>query len=440
MKEGLRMNFWNFHSTVQIRLVLQFITTMAMMSVTPYLVLYFSSKLGTFITGFMFLGVMAASIVGTMIGGYSADIVGRKKVIVVAETIVCIGFIGAALANSTLANLPYLTFALFVIIHFCTGIAEPAYQALIIDISNAENRRFIYTFSYWFRNLAIAIGGIIGAFLFKDFHFFLFLAVALTTLISVMITIFFIKETFNPVIPTKHEDKVLVKKTTNLSTLFTSYLSVLKHKPFRLLVFANLLILSVEEQLTNVIAIRLKNDITDPQSILPFIPLNVDGINLLGILKAENTILVVCLTIVVSILIKKLKDRSVLLSGLFLYFTGFTVISFSNIPSILILAMFIASLGELMHIPLKQALLANMVPDHARSKYMAIYSLFSILGASTAGIFIIISAWIPTVVISIMFGVMGLICLLIFIRLTKTSKLMEDSMVFPEQVEKGATL
>ncbi|WP_070120914.1 MFS transporter [Bacillus marinisedimentorum] len=411
------MSFFSFNSTVRIRLVLQFITTMATMSVTPYLVIYFSNNLGAVVTGFMFLGVMAASIVGTIIGGFVSDHIGRKKVIVLAEALVSMGFVGAALANSPFTNLPYVTFLLFLMIHFSTGAAEPAYQALIIDVSNKENRRSIYTFSYWFRNLAIALGGMLGAFLFDDFIFFLFLGVALTTLISLFVTIFFIEETFR-IVPGKRL-KEQEGELANRLSMFKSYKHVLKHKAFRALVFGNLLILSIEEQLTNVIGIRLKNELAEPQSIFPFLPLEVDGVNMIGILKSENTILVVCLTVVVSIMMKKLADRFVLLVGLLLYFAGFTVISFSSIPSTLMIAMFFASLGELMHIPVKQALLANMVPDHARSKYMAIYSLFSIVGVSTAGIFIIISAWIPAVFITVIFGVMGLTSILLFTWLTK---------------------
>lgn len=75
-----------------------------------------------------------------------------------------------------------------------------------------------------------------------------------------------------------------------------------------------------------------------------------------------------------------------------------------------------------MHIPPKQTLLANMVPDDARSKYMAIYTLFSIIGAATAGIFIIISSWVPTIAISTMFGVIGLVCIIILNGLTRTGK------------------
>ncbi|WP_083249006.1 MFS transporter [Bacillus solimangrovi] len=413
------MGFLKFNSTIQLRLILLFITTMATMSVTPYLVIYFSTQVGTLITGFMFLGVMIATVVGSFLGGYVSDKIGRKKVIVLAETIVFIGFICAAVVNSPWFNLPYVTFLLFVLIHLSTGAAEPVYQALIIDISDANDRKLIYTYSYWLRNLAAAIGAMAGAFLFYEYHFYLFIGVALFTLLSLILTIMFIKETYKPVQTTIHRSSK-VKKSTHILDFFSSYRSIMKHKSFVALAIANLFILSAEEQLTNLIGIRLINEIDSPVQIISFFPFEVDGMNLVGILKSENTILVVCLTIVVSYIMQHVKDRAVLISGVFLYFIGYTIISFSNMPLILLLAMFIASIGELMHIPVKQTLLANMVPDDSRSTYMAFYSITSIVGVSTAGLFIIISKWIETYMISTIIGLMGVLSMILLVRITRS--------------------
>ncbi|WP_245693650.1 MFS transporter [Sediminibacillus halophilus] len=293
------MNFFSFSRTIQIRLVLQFITTTANAAVTPYLVVFFSNMLGTIVTGFMFLSVMAANIAGSFTGGYMSDKNGRKPVIVFSETIVLCGFLFVAAVNSPWLSLPYFTFVLFVIIHFSLGSATPAYQAMIIDESNPENRKAVYTFSYWLQNLAISIGGITGAFLFMDHHFLLFLGVAAATMISLGMTVFFIKESFQPD-TSKYHKKTAPQK--DLGNGVRTYFSVLRHKTFAAFTLANLLIVATEEQLTNYIGLRLAEDIPEARQLVPFLPFQADGINLLGILKAENTILVVCLTASLDIL------------------------------------------------------------------------------------------------------------------------------------------
>ncbi|WP_153462150.1 MFS transporter [Sediminibacillus terrae] len=409
------MNLFTFSRTIQIRLVLQFITTTANAAVTPYLVVFFSSMLGTVVTGFMFLSVMAANIAGSFTGGYVSDKKGRKPVIVCSEAIALGGFLFVAAVNSPWLSLPYFTFALFVVIHFFLGSATPAYQAMIIDESNKENRKAVYTFSYWLQNLGISIGGITGAFLFMDHHFLLFLGVATATMISLVMTVIFIKESF--LTETTSEEK----KTAPLKDLDSGvkiYLKVLRHKTFALFTLANLLIVATEEQLTNYIGLRLAADIPVARQLVPFLPFQADGINLLGILKAENTVLVVCLTVFVSYLLRKLDDRFVLLGGLVLYFLGYTILSFHHSAIVLIIAMFFATLGELLHIPVKQTMLANMVPDHARSTYMAVFGLMTILGAVIAGLFIFLSSFLPTTVLTFAFILMGTITIAIFSRLT----------------------
>ncbi|QTM98818.1 MFS transporter [Sediminibacillus dalangtanensis] len=410
------MNFFTFSRTIQIRLVLQFITTTANAAVTPYLVVFFSSMLGTMITGFMFLSVMAANIAGSFTGGYIADKKGRKPVIVCSEAIVLGGFLFVAAVNSPWLSLPYFTFVLFVVIHFFLGSATPAYQAMIIDESTPENRKAVYTFSYWLQNLAISIGGITGAFLFMDHYFLLFLGVAAATMTSLVMTIFFIKESFQSEATSESKKATVPQKS--LGNGVRTYFSVLRHKTFAVFTLANLLIVATEEQLTNYIGLRLADDIPEARQLVPLLPFQADGINLLGILKAENTILVVCLTVVVSYLLRRLNDRFVLLGGLVLYFLGYTVLSFHDSAIVLIAAMFFATLGELLHIPVKQTMLANMVPDHARSTYMAVFGLMTILGAVIAGLFIFLSSFLSTSVLTVAFLLMGTVTIVIFSRLT----------------------
>lgn len=73
------MSFNKFHPTIRIRLLLLFITSIATMAVIPYLIIYLSHQVGTLVTGILFLFVMLANVIGSLMGGFISDRIGRKK-------------------------------------------------------------------------------------------------------------------------------------------------------------------------------------------------------------------------------------------------------------------------------------------------------------------------------------------------------------------------
>lgn len=404
----------NLHPAIRIRLLLQFISSISTMAILPYIIIYFAGEVGKAVTGILFLCVMLASVLGSLLGGVVSDRVGRRKVILLAELFVFIGYIGAAAVNTTVGAYPYITFLFFIIIQFSTGVVNPAYQALIIDVSSPEERKMIYTYAYWVRNLGVAIGSMIGAFFFFSHLVLLLLSAALVSLLSILMTKVFIKETYQP--------NVQRQKRGQTIQMYKDYLEILRHKFFILFILASVLIVAVEEQLTNYIGIRLTEQLPNPVPIITAIPMELDGMNLLGFLKTENTLLVVTLTFVVITVIKKWKERVTFLVGLLLFFTGYTVLSFTTIPMLLIFAMFLASIGEMMYIPMQQALLANTVPDHARSTYMSLYGVSIFLGVSAAGVVVIVSEWLPSLVITGVIAFMGGLSFILFARLVSIEK------------------
>lgn len=409
----------NLHPAIRIRLLLQFISSISTMAILPYIIIYFAEEVGKAVTGVLFLCVMLASVLGSLLGGFTSDRVGRRKVILLAELFVFIGYLGAAVANTSVGAYPYITFLFFMIIQFSTGVVNPAYQALIIDVSSPEERKIIYTYAYWVRNLGIAIGSMVGAFFFFSHLVLLLLSAALVSLLSILMTKVFIKETYQP--------NVQRQKSSQTIQVYKEYLNILKHKFFIIFILASVLIVAVEEQLTNYIGIRLKEQLPNPVQIITAIPMEVDGVNLLGFLKTENTILVVALTFVVITLIKRWKERVTFLVGLLLFFTGYTVLSFTTIPMLLIVAMFLVSIGEMMYIPMQQALLANSVPDHARSTYMSLYGVSIFLGVSAAGVVVIVSEWVPSLVITGVIALMGGLSFILFARLVSIEKKQEET-------------
>ncbi len=73
---------------------------------------------------------------------------------------------------------------------------------------------------YWANNLSIAIGGSLGGFLFKDYLFELLIALSITALITVILIVFFIDESY---VPEQVADQKVLAYMSNVTQLSGSF-------------------------------------------------------------------------------------------------------------------------------------------------------------------------------------------------------------------------
>jgi MFS transporter, DHA1 family, multidrug resistance protein B len=388
------------HPNIKWRLLVGFISGVANMMVSPYLVIYFSSKLGSSITGIVYISVILSAVIGSFIGGYISDKIGRKKVLMISEMFIGISFLCIALLNSPFADFPYITAGIFVINMFFNGCFQPVTMALILDCSTRSTREKIFRLNYWVNNLSIAIGSLIGGFLFNHHHFILFLIVASVSFFSVSITIFCLSDEYKP-------NKVIdytSRQSSGMMSFVKNYSFIVTNKIFMYYLIGSILIISIEQQLTNYIGIRLVKDISNAS--LWFI--NINGTGLLGILKSENTILVVLAAFFINRMMKSSNEKLKLLSGVILFTFGYFILAYHNNPFILIIAMFIGTIGELIYVPVKQSILGSIAPDDSRSAYMAVNQISAYFSEIIAGLFIIIGSHFTPLIMALILLTMGL--------------------------------
>lgn len=154
-------------------------------------------------------------------------------------------------SNSPWFISPELTFLVMSVNSICWGLAGPAVQAMLIDVSKPEERKEVFTIIYWANNLSIALGGPIGGYLFKEYLFELLVALSVAALFTWAMITFFIEETYFPV------DQQRKSLASHGRTMVSGYRQVLTDKLFILYILAGILVLSMEFQLTNYISIRL---------------------------------------------------------------------------------------------------------------------------------------------------------------------------------------
>ncbi|WP_052329731.1 MFS transporter [Thermicanus aegyptius] len=358
------MRFRDFHPNVKIRIYVSFITSFAQSLTFPFMAIYFAHYFGEAFTGLLFLASILLSIATGFYGGYFADRVGRKKLMVLAEAVFFGGYFLTMMANSPWLISPEITAFTFLLISSFWGIYGPAGDAMLLDVTTSENRTLMYSIMYWSHNLTLAVGASIGAFFFEKHRFILFAVMTGAVLLSLLTTIFLVQETYDAKKEREERERIRGRK----DGLIRNYLQVITDAPFMLFGLASLLIVTLEFQLQNYIGIRLAKEVPE-QSLFG---ISFNGVNLLGFLQTENTVLVVLLAAFAAVITRRFPEEKMLYVGSFLYIIGYSVITAVNLPVLLLLAMLLATIGEVIKVPVQQSLFAEMIPGHSRSAYIAV--------------------------------------------------------------------
>lgn len=401
------MRFRDFHRNVKTRIYVMFIVGIAQAMTTPFMAIYFDRSYGKTFTGLLFVSSILASIVAGTISGYWADKVGRKKILVSTEIVFFACYLVTALANSPWFTSPGLTAVTFVLISICFGVYGPVDDAMLLDVTTSKNRQFMYQIFYWGHNLTMALGTAVGAFLFEHFRFQLFSFATLAVVVSVVSTIFFIVDTYDP----KKAAEEHKRNQTKKSGFFHSYIGVFKDWIFMGFVLAGTLLMTLEFQLSQYIGIRLANDVV-PQKVWF---LHVDGVKMLGFLQTENTIVVVILAAFVAKLVNRFPERWSLYTGCFLFTVGYSFITANSSPLLLFAAMLIATVGEVMRVPVQQSFIGDIVPVHSRSSYMSINGMSFQVSRVLASLGVLLGSILSPTQMGISAFVMGLAGILLFI-------------------------
>jgi MFS transporter, DHA1 family, multidrug resistance protein B len=405
------MELSKLHKNVKIRLLDVFINSLSSSMYFPFLAIYFASRFGAELTGVLMIFTVIFGFGAGLYAGYFSDLIGRKKIILGAAFARSLGLLLMILTNTPMFQSTVITFIAVLIISACGAITEPVAEAMVIDVTTTENRKSVYSVMYWFSNLSVVIGAVIGGYFFST-HLLIILTISFVlSLVSVLMISFFITDTYKPA-----EESTVKSRWGVLKDIGLQYKRVSMDITFMIFTLATLLFFTLEFQISNYIGIRLAKEL-EFQNLLTLgsFHLNVDGTSMVGLLNAENTILVVATTLIIGKMMKQFNSLRVLIIALLIYTGGTFILGFSNAPILLLVAGFIATVGEIMFWPIRQAYLADLIPENARSSYMAVNS-FVVRGASIiASLFITIGAFVSPIIISSLYVVIGLLSIWLFI-------------------------
>jgi DHA1 family multidrug resistance protein B-like MFS transporter len=397
------------HRNLKLRIGVGFVRKFLDIMLAPLMVIHFSRLYGAATAGLMTFAIATVVIGCTFVGGHMSDTRGRRPTLLLGEIGSAAAFVLLALANSPWWHSGIATFCCYLLSTSLYGIAVPANDGMMVDVSTPETRAQIYTINYWSINVAFVLGSLVGGFAFGRYFFYLLAGAAVLASIIALITLVAISETA----PRGHAGEVQDRGW--LKTLLGGYMTALRDSILARLILSALLIRSIEIQISYYIAVRLskgfgRHRLLDIGSWRP----TVNGVEMLGILRATNTFIVVCLALFSAWLFGRLSDRQRIVGGIGLFTAGYMVWGASNAPWLLLAAAVVLTIGEIMSVPIRQVLLADLVPAEDRSRYMAAYQINVQLGMIVGSLCVTIGVLIPAAGMSVLFGLFGIGAILLY--------------------------
>jgi len=379
--------FMALHRNVRVRIGLAFVHKLIDAMILTFIAIYLAAHVGIATTGALILIFAVFAVFGMLLGGHLSEKWGRRPVLIAGD------LIGTAfLVLMTVAYFadwgPLAVYFSYAIVKFGTNMALPANDSTIIDATPPEDRKYVYTVNYWVINVALGGGALLGGFLYGSHFGAVILGGAIGMGFALLVTVLLVAET-----KPESAQATPPAKLRGLAQFTEGYRVVLADSTFRRLIIVATLVLTLEGQLSTAIGIRLSNDF-GVQHVVPFG--DVHGVQMLGVLKAVNTVLVVLLALQVNTLLRRLSDRVRLYVGIPLYVGGFAVLAITNTAWVLLAAVVVLTIGELMNAPMQQSLLADLAPEQGRPRYMAAYYLHIRFGQVLNSLLVSLSAVLST--------------------------------------------
>jgi MFS family permease len=317
----------------------------------PFFGLYITEKFGVGMTevGVMFAIWAVTSQVGRVIGGALTDKIGRKTMLMFGLVISALSSIAMGLVSEL--SLFYITVAIAGTLGDMGG---PAQQAMVADLLPEEKRAQGYGVWRVVANLAVMIGPLIGGWMATSSYLSLFITDAISSTITAGIVLVTLPET-KPDITEDQEDEGFLKT-------FSGYFKVFKDLLFMEFILASVLANTVYVQMNSTLPVYLRDIHNEPASTY-------------GIILSINAGMVVLFQFWLTRKMSAIPPMLMMALGTLLYLVGFGMYGFVSGFLMFALAMIILTIGEMIVIPVAQALVAQFAPEDMRGRYMAVYGV-----------------------------------------------------------------
>lgn len=363
--------WWGFSGQFWILVIGTLINATGSALIFPLISLYFARRFNVTESeaGWIFSLYAIVSLLSGAAGGVLTDRYGRKVVMI-------IGLASAILSSLIMAFAMSLTVVLLaiVVIGLLQPVFGPAVNAMIADMLPESQRQRGYGMIRVAANLGVAIGPLLGTLVIDNASAFLLLFVgdAITSGVFALFIAFLIRETKPDTASTSEEpsdDKTPQEKPGLLRNILSQFLSmfkgygqVIRDRPFLLFALTYLGTTLVYSQMNTMLPLYMDAELGFPtERYLTLISL--------------NAAMVVVFQLPLTTYLERFDNNLLLALGAACYAIGFGMFGFADMMSGFVLGMVILTVGEMVLVPVAQAVVAELAPADMRGRYMGFYGL-----------------------------------------------------------------
>jgi MFS family permease len=337
-------NFWAL-------VLATFIDRLGGTMVFTFFALYVTQKFDVGMTeaGILFAIFSISGFIGSMVGGALTDRFGRRGVVLFSLVFSALSSVLMGLVNDL-----YVLYGLAVGVGLLSDVGGPARQAMVADILPEEKQADGFGMLRVAGNLSWIIGPTVGGILAAHSYMWLFILDAVTSLITAGIFFRFVPETK----PEKGDQETDGGMLESLA----GYRHVAADRTYVAFVIVSIVMLIAYQQMYSTLSVYLR-DVHD-------VPARG-----YGFLMSINAFTVVLLQFWITRRTKRYPQMLMMALGVTFYMVGFSLYGVVETFMLFLVAMLIITFGEMIVIPVGQALVARFAPEDMRGRYMAFYGL-----------------------------------------------------------------
>ncbi len=348
--------------------------------------------------GIIFTLLSVGSIIFSLVGGVLADSLGRKKTLLLGSGAGSALYF--AIAIGILIRLPIpAIIAMFILTSFGGALVFPSAGALIADVTSIADRSRGYVVYRIMANLGWAIGPLTGSLIFNFGIFWIFLLVAVSSLIQGMVVLFFVGE----------------RGTFRKSKMGSGRIQMISFDRF-------LLVFSVGTFLVTLVSSQFSVTLPLYAGVRAAVPTD-----LIGYIYAVNGVVVVVGQYPITNFMKRYPDIVSMIAGALAYTVGYLLVGFSTTLPQFMGDMVIITIGENLTSPIMNTVVSRIAPEGRVARYMGFLGMVNstgrALGPSVGAFFIAIYAYNGLRIWSSVgaFGLLSIIAFVAFARMLSRS-------------------